>query len=219
MQPEFLKQLFTYKELYPDSPQYRPGNIQDFAGQNTDTSEYIDFAQTLEQRLKGSQIVIPLIHAMIRELTMRKTGYVFRLQAFMLEFLETLENADLYHLTRIRVDSRSEDFIYARLIRYLTECHGHATRDELALILHYNGDYLNRIVKRHCGLTIAQLGQQLCLKEAKRLLTESTMNISEIISDLGYTNRSHFYRIFEKETGMSPLQYRKQQDRTNINKL
>jgi len=46
------------------------------------------------------------------------------------------------------------------------------------------------------------------INEAKRLLTESDLNIGEISFKVGFNNQSHFNRVFKSETGKSPSEYR-----------
>ena len=154
-----------------------------------------------------------VLDAMAQELTMASTGYGFRIQGLLLELFAVLEDPGRYSLERIRVDARSEQFLYARVARYLEAHHGRATREELGQVFHYNGDYLNRVVKKFSGLTISQLGQRLYLAEAKRLLRETDWGISEIISRLGFVNRTFFYRVFQEDTGMTPKEYRARERR------
>ncbi|WP_194851014.1 helix-turn-helix domain-containing protein [Nonlabens antarcticus] len=45
--------------------------------------------------------------------------------------------------------------------------------------------------------------------EAKRLLRNSEMTAEEIAYDLGYGEPSHFSKFFKKQTGRTPLEYRK----------
>ena len=46
--------------------------------------------------------------------------------------------------------------------------------------------------------------------EARALLSNTDKSISAIIDELGFSNRSHFYRLFEKAYGQTPLDYRRQ---------
>lgn len=213
MLPEFIDSLYAANQIQPSVPQYTSGAIRRFITENQQNTlnpdpEYIDFASTIEHKQDKETIVAQLITKILKEAQDAATGYAFRIQAYLLELLAELENPDHYHLTRIRVNAKSEDFIFARLIRYMEECRGNVSRDELKQILHYDGDYLNRIVKKQLNMTLSQLGQQICLREARKLLAETDMSISAIIADLGYTNRSHFYRLFNEHVGMSPQQYR-----------
>lgn len=77
------------------------------------------------------------------------------------------------------------------------------------MLLHYNGEYLNRIVKKQTGKTILEYGQSIYLEEARQLLSNTDKSISSIIEELGFSNRSHFYRLFKTAFGETPLDYRK----------
>lgn len=216
LQQEFLESLYAPSAVWPDHGQYRPGEIKRFMEENRDTDvglerEYLDFAGTLALRQSSRQPETSrILDQIAEEMVLGVTGYAFRVQALLLRFFEELENPDHYHLSRIRVRSNSEDYIYARLIQYLEAHHGKVTRSELGEILHYNGDYLNRVVKRRAGMTISQLGQSICLRDAKRLLADTDMSISAVINELGFTNRTYFYRMFTNAVGISPQGFREQ---------
>ena len=47
------------------------------------------------------------------------------------------------------------------------------------------------------------------MKEAKRLLRETELSIAEVAEKLNFTNRTHFYKLFEKHCSMTPKQYRR----------
>ena len=51
--------------------------------------------------------------------------------------------------------------------------------------------------------------QSFYLEDARRLLLETDLSISEIINRLGFSNRSHFYRIFSKKYDITPKDYRR----------
>ena len=50
------------------------------------------------------------------------------------------------------------------------------------------------------------LGQRA---QARRLLRETDLPITDICAAVGYTNTGHFYRLFEQHTSLSPADYRK----------
>lgn len=45
------------------------------------------------------------------------------------------------------------------------------------------------------------------MKEAERLLKENKLTVSEVGYQMGYSNLSHFTRVFEKHMGMKPKKY------------
>jgi AraC family transcriptional activator of pobA len=46
--------------------------------------------------------------------------------------------------------------------------------------------------------------------EAKRMLSFSEMTVTEIAYQLGFEENSYFSRVFNKETGSSPVEFRNQ---------
>ena len=48
----------------------------------------------------------------------------------------------------------------------------------------------------------------LRVRKAQELLLSTDMAVSSIISHIGYTNENYFYKLFEKNIGMTPAQYR-----------
>lgn len=50
------------------------------------------------------------------------------------------------------------------------------------------------------------------LAYARQLLSDSGKNINEIVYESGFESPTHFSRVFKSKFGVSPLQYRKQQD-------
>lgn len=219
LSPQLVEDLFfsTASQLRPGAPQCQRGPVFQFLRENSQERgtdfrrEYLDFFST-----GGKEEAAALLDAVAQELAVAGVGYGFRVQARLLELFALLEDPGRYQLSRNRVDARSEEFLYARVARYLEGCHGRATRQQLGEYFHYNGDYLNRVVKRFSGLTISQLGQRLYLGEAKRLLRETGLDVSEIISRLGLVNRTHFYRVFRQDTGMTPKEYRAREQRAGF---
>ena len=47
------------------------------------------------------------------------------------------------------------------------------------------------------------------MEEAKRLLTETAMSISDIAGDLQYCDSAWFSVVFRRMTGKTPLRYRR----------
>ena len=50
----------------------------------------------------------------------------------------------------------------------------------------------------------------LQLDEARRLLRETKKGVVEVALAVGYTNPSHFAKLFRRETGLSPSDCRRQ---------
>lgn len=68
---------------------------------------------------------------------------------------------------------------------------------------------LKRIFKEHTGDSVITYLTALRIKEAKRLVQESTMNFSQIAVAVGYDNIYYFSSVFKKHTGMTLTEYSK----------
>lgn len=82
------------------------------------------------------------------------------------------------------------------------------TREEIASHVFLNPDYLTRIFKKETGLGISEYILRKRLDIAKSLLLMTEMSVSAVAGHVGYSNFSHFSRIFKKHTGKNPLDYR-----------
>jgi len=58
------------------------------------------------------------------------------------------------------------------------------------------------------GITPHSLINQRRLSKAETLLNSTTLTVSEIIDQTGFTSRTHFYELFNKAYGCSPSDYR-----------
>ncbi|WDF45303.1 helix-turn-helix transcriptional regulator [Chryseobacterium sp. KACC 21268] len=70
--------------------------------------------------------------------------------------------------------------------------------------LNLSSRYLSDLLKQETGKTAIELIHMYLIKEAKNLLIEGKMNISEIAFSLGFENSNYFARLFKKEVGVSP---------------
>jgi AraC family transcriptional regulator len=70
-------------------------------------------------------------------------------------------------------------------------------------------NHLIRTYKQAFGVTPHQHVVRLRLDEAGRLLRTSKLSISDICAVVGFESLGSFSAVFRRETGLSPLQYRK----------
>lgn len=69
---------------------------------------------------------------------------------------------------------------------------------------------ISHIIKEETDLGFKQYVNSIRLSEAKRLLKESDLQVSEIAYRIGYNNVTHFNRVFKLAEGISPSNYRDQ---------
>lgn len=68
---------------------------------------------------------------------------------------------------------------------------------------------ISAIIKEKTGMNFKQFLNTLRIVEAKRLLQETDLQISEIAYKTGYSNTSHFNRVFKNAENVSPGSFRK----------
>ncbi|MCM1121256.1 MAG: AraC family transcriptional regulator [Eubacterium sp.] len=152
----------------------------------------------------------PLFNAILHEMIDLQPGSLFYIKGAFSRLLHLMTDPDLFSTSRIHSESNNQEYLVSKITHIMKSSHGRCTRDDLSSQLHYNGEYLNRIIKKYTGKTILEYGQSIYLDEARMLLANTDKSISSIIDELGFSNRSHFYRLFERAYGQTPLDYRKQ---------
>lgn len=78
---------------------------------------------------------------------------------------------------------------------------------ELTLFSNMSESKMNRLFKQIFGNSIYNYYQTLRMNEAAYLIREEKLSVSETGYRLGFTNLSHFTRIFEKHIGLKPKKY------------
>ena len=82
--------------------------------------------------------------------------------------------------------------------------------DSIAQEFHVASTYLCRILKQQTGVSYKEYLTKLRMEEAKRLLGDSTVTIADVCQRVGYSNVSHFIKIFQKYEGVTPAKFRDQ---------
>jgi len=85
---------------------------------------------------------------------------------------------------------------------------GLPTVSSIAEKLHISSRYLTDLLKEETGKTALELIHLFLIGEAKNLLTEGELNISEISDMLGFENTTYFSRLFKKEVGTTPNKFK-----------
>ena len=117
-------------------------------------------------------------------------------------FLHLLNSAD-----RIAA-AGGEEGRTIRILQYVEERYRDGSLAELAALLHYDVCWLSREIRRLTGKTYTEHVQDRRLAQAKFLLINTGLAVSEIAAMVGYENASYFHRLFRGQTGVSPKAYR-----------
>ena len=125
----------------------------------------------------------------------------------LLDMLIKLENSSFPATAHAGISSSQQKVndIIAFIDDHISE---NITISDLAGHFFLNGDYLARLFKKHAHVSIGHYITVQKINVSQRLLREghSVENVSEM---LNFSNYAHFFKTFQKITGMSPSRYRK----------
>lgn len=85
----------------------------------------------------------------------------------------------------------------------------HRSVSEYASLLHVTPKHLSETLRKDSGRTAREIIQEILMLEAKSLLLQTELSISEIGHRLGFTDASHFTKLFKSKVGKTPSAFLK----------
>ncbi|WP_201001546.1 AraC family transcriptional regulator [Paenibacillus glycanilyticus] len=168
--------------------------------------EYLIVKCTLQDRLAMET----MLQTMMTEMSEKKPGFELYALTLALQMLmiccrhvkssraETLESPSPMH-------ERISEVVRYMNSHYMNEMSLHL----LAEKFYVSPYYLSRFFKEATGFTFVEYLNSVRIKEAKKLLEQSSMKVNLIAKRVGFGSVTHFGRVFKSVTGYVPLHYRK----------
>lgn len=151
---------------------------------------------------------------------------VYSSDVFTREFFDDFETIDAlsawleqFLLTLCTLNNKNEDKINKSAIAEIMVKYVKAHYSEqlslqsVSKIMHYNPNYLGRVFYQEERIKFSDYLRDVRLSEAKRLLSTTQTPIHEISSMIGYQDSSYFFKVFKKEIGITPSDYRAMEQR------
>ncbi|MFV0469406.1 MAG: helix-turn-helix domain-containing protein [Dysgonomonas sp.] len=187
----------------------------DYLGGLFDQSENSPVLQSLLQNtqpLLFEQIVYPSLQKVVDEIVTEQIGRNFEL------FFLRIKAEELICRLLIELEKRSEKRLYALSVydiktvykikeQMLDHLGTPPVIKELAAYANMSPSKLKLLFKQIFGNSIFRYYQEFRIKEAARLLKEEKLSVSEVGYEMGFTNLSHFSRVFKEHIGVKPKQY------------
>lgn len=188
----------------------------------TDSILYLFFTKSLYQSGEKSCLYFKtpqdrtlqqLILEMHREMKQQSRYYGTMLNAmlttFFIHLLRKYEKDVLFPNPQHK--KQEENLIF--ILKYIENNYKTITLKDLSAFFGYSERQMIRILKTYTGESFTSLIRSAKLSKACELLKHPDIRLSDIISEVGYSNASHFYDSFRKKYGITPAEYRQQNAR------
>ncbi|MBQ8292068.1 MAG: helix-turn-helix domain-containing protein [Clostridia bacterium] len=81
--------------------------------------------------------------------------------------------------------------------------------NDICKALHYNKSYIFKQFKLATSCSVMSYFRKLKIEEAKKLLRETNLSVTQIANKLAFDTPNYFSKTFKKITGYTPLRYKK----------
>ncbi len=164
------------------------------------------------QQLLFEQLVNPSLQKVADEIIAESVDESFELFFYRIKAEELVcrllmelskrEEKDIYSL-----NIKDIQMIYKVKDHMLKHLETPQTIEILAEFAGMSASKLKRLFKQIFGKGVFSYYQEFRMKEAARLLKEERLSVSEVGYQLGFSNLSHFTRVFKEHIGMNPKKF------------
>lgn len=132
------------------------------------------------------------------------------LEIFLLKLIDEYHSIDLSHTNKSSFIQSTPENLADDIMNFLLfNIYNNIKLDDLSTRFSISKTWLIHIFKLSRGTSIIDYFVTLKINEAKRLIREEKLNVTQIAEKLGYSSIHYFSRQFKKLTGMTPREYAK----------
>ena len=151
-----------------------------------------------------------LAHSMTRtNVTNESTSAMRSDGTALLMLADLIRYFSVYSLPEMTAAPDPSNDTIREIITYVNE---HYTEklslDDVSARVGFSREYFCRFFKQHMGITFLRYLNEVRISHAGRLLTSTSLSISEVMNESGFTNQTLFNRLFKEIYGASPRQIR-----------
>ncbi len=130
----------------------------------------------------------------------------FSSEASFMDYLTQLLTRTEHTLNKDSKTSKAAHLLQAYLDEHYTE---DISLDDLSQLVFLSSKYISDMFRSEVGVTITDYITAKRIERAKQMLLNSGTKIYEIADQLGFHDVKYFNKVFKKQIGISPLQFRK----------
>lgn len=98
---------------------------------------------------------------------------------------------------------------YNRIVQFLNEYHTNVSLSDVARLINRSNSYVSHLFRSKSKMTLRAYCNGLKLQDAKKLIAETDLSVTEIALNVGFNDTSHFIALFKEKFGVTPLSFRK----------
>jgi AraC family transcriptional regulator, L-rhamnose operon transcriptional activator RhaR len=184
---EDITSSFLFKSLFPDNHTPHP-----------------------DLKLSGAEFheIGDLFEKMHSEYKQMKKGYTDIIRAYLIELI--VKTFRYIEESRIKNPQQKNQELINKAIEYMkVNYHSEITLSDLAMQSFISKNYFSRLFKEVTGTNVSDYIQYLRTDQACLLLKSTDMKVTDIASQVGFSDMKFFYEVFKKITGKTPGDYRK----------
>lgn len=190
-----------------------------------ETLSSIRFAPRTENELRNRKNLMITLNSLLRRAAYEAGVHPFYIDAFSSNYARLIEqcattaevNDIIPYMTRSYcglVQKRSMSSYSEPVRQILVTIDASLTGDlslkRFASELFLNTSYLSSLFKKEVGMTLTDYVNKNRIEYAQKLLRSTTLSIQDIAVQSGISDIHYFTRLFRRETGMSPRDWRNQ---------
>ncbi|MBD2865980.1 AraC family transcriptional regulator [Paenibacillus oceani] len=168
----------------------------------------------LSLNVEQQAVVEQLLYAMLREQKEKPPGHELVIQSMLIQMMVYVSRLIVLYRKSQSNDEVSQPFDpnFERVSSILTYINEHyrenITLDLLTQQFFLSPYYISRMFHKLTGYSVVQYVNRVRITQAQRQLRESNDKITDICTQIGYSNSTHFGTMFRKYTGTTPSEYR-----------
>lgn len=198
--------------------QFKPSMISSNYTELYESNYFISFIQKKILYLnhihlqKNDDVLANLLVDTLDEFSLKQPGYELNIKGNIYKIFAWLLRREYIILPGSGSLKEPDISNLKNVLDFVQEHYCDKITDEMAAkISHMSYHHFCRTFKKATGRTFLEYVHFVRLSEAEKLLALTNMSVSEIAVEVGFSNCSHFSRLFKRSKGISPLSYRKAQ--------